>query len=314
MFVFMFPGQSSADEEMVARAMDRDATAQAVADAARPVLGAAQASRYLNGGRVPLETNHDVQVSTFLTTQMHLAALQAAGLDASLSLGLSLGEYSHLVHIGALAFEDALALVDVRGRLYDESPHGLMVTVLGVTEEDITRVVEAAQPHGQLVISNYNTPTQHVVSGHASAVAWATTRLEEEHGAQTVLIEPRVPMHSPLMEDVASRFRPYLERARWQDASRPYWPNVRGEALASARPDDFVDCLTTHVSSPVRWRRSIEHIAAAHPDATFVEVGPGEVLHNMLGRRWLPVRRARTDGPDSWWSGGQHEPSRITHA
>jgi malonyl CoA-acyl carrier protein transacylase len=59
--------------------------------------------------------------------------------------------------------------------------------------------------------------------------------------------------------------------------------------------DTFVDALTRHVTQPVRWQDSLEVLASQCPDATFVEVGPGEVLHNMLGRRWLPVRRAATD-------------------
>ena len=38
---------------------------------------------------------------------------------AGLSLGLSLGEYNHLVHAGAIAFLPALSLVDARGAGYD---------------------------------------------------------------------------------------------------------------------------------------------------------------------------------------------------
>ena len=177
MLVFMFPGQSSADQGMIARALARDPSSRTIADRARRVLGAG-ASRYLDGPRVPLETNRDVQVATFLATQMHLCALHHAGMDADVSLGLSLGEYSHLVHIRALEFEDALALVDARGRLYDESLHGVMVTVLGATEDAVARVIADAAPYGTVVISNYNTPTQHVIAGEAPAVAWAADRLE----------------------------------------------------------------------------------------------------------------------------------------
>jgi len=56
---------------------------------------------------------------------------------AGRSLGLSLGEYSHLVHIGALELDDALRLVDERGRCYDEAPPGTMATVLTVDRETV---------------------------------------------------------------------------------------------------------------------------------------------------------------------------------
>ena len=65
-------------------------------------------------------------MTVFLATQMYLAALQAEGLQPIASLGLSLGEYSHLVDIGALDLEDALDLVNERGRCYDEAPAGVM--------------------------------------------------------------------------------------------------------------------------------------------------------------------------------------------
>jgi [acyl-carrier-protein] S-malonyltransferase len=293
--VFMFPGQSSADDEMVARALTLHPAAGRVAARARAVLGDGVASRYLAGPRVPLESNRDVQIAVFLATQMHLASLQAAGIDADDSLGLSLGEYSHLVHIGALSFEDALALVALRGALYDESPPGVMVAILGPVEDEVVEVVTRTACEGCLVISNFNTPTQHVLAGEADAVACAAERLEDDHGAQAVVIERRVPMHSPLMEDVATRYRPCLAAVRWKAAKRAYRPNVLGKAMDTARPADYLAMLTAHVSQPVQWRRALEQLASAHPDATFIEVGPGRVLHGMLGRRWLAVARAFTD-------------------
>ncbi len=43
----------------------------------------------------------------FVANHMMLSLLQAEGVDAELSLGLSLGEYNHLVHIGALELPEA---------------------------------------------------------------------------------------------------------------------------------------------------------------------------------------------------------------
>src|ERR1700741_4842495 len=120
--VFMFPGQSSVGPRVLARSLEAHPVARDVADRAERVLGAARLARLLDPAGTPLETNHDVQLTVFLATQMYLAALAAAGVDAEASLGLSLGEYSHLVHISSLAFEDALQLVDERGRRYDEAP------------------------------------------------------------------------------------------------------------------------------------------------------------------------------------------------
>lgn len=294
--VFLFPGQSSATPDLLLRARRAHAATESVAAAARSVLGPQRAARYLSDDGAALQSNRDVQISVFLATQMYLAALAAEGFEADQSLGLSLGEYSHLVDIKALDLESALALVDERGRCYDAAPQGVMVTVLAVDHDAVADVVERAQAHGPVVVSNYNAPTQHVLAGAPAAVTWAATVLEDEHGAHTTTIEERVPMHSPLMAEVAQAFAPVLARAPWRTPARPYWPNVTGEPMASAGAQDFVAHLTRHVSEPVRWRTSVDAVVAAHPDASFVEVGPGRVLHNMVSRAWRGVRCSRVDG------------------
>jgi [acyl-carrier-protein] S-malonyltransferase len=296
--VFLFPGQSSVDAHAIARARRAHPAAESVADRAIAVLGRDAANRYLAGDVAPLESNRDVQLVVFLATQMHLRALAAEGVHAEASLGLSLGEYSHLVHIGALALDDALALVDERGRCYDGAPQGVMVTVLGPDRDTVEAVVAAAGTGRAVVVSNYNTPTQHVIAGTNDAVATAAAALEEMHGAHTVVIEPHVPMHSPLMVGVALQLAKALRQAPWRRPDLDYVPNVLGAPVGRADAARLVDLLARHVSEPVRWQASIDAVAARHPDACYVEVGPGGVLHNMLGRAWKRLARRRIDAPD----------------
>jgi [acyl-carrier-protein] S-malonyltransferase len=258
-----------------------------------------QASAWLDAAHAKLDCNRDVQLVVFLSTQLYLAALAAEGIDADCSLGLSLGEYSHLVHIGALTFAQALKLVSERGRCFDAAPIGRMVTVLAVDGETVADVVARAQALGPIVISNYNAPTQHVISGVPEAVEWAAQTLEEESGAHTTIIERRVPMHSPLMAAAARRFARSLSEMPWQQPRQAYRPNVTGEPIAAPSARDFVDLLTRHISEPVRWQTSVDEAAVSHPGAVFVEVGPGCVLHNLLGRAWRPLRRAHVDDPES---------------
>jgi [acyl-carrier-protein] S-malonyltransferase len=283
---------------MLARARRAHPAAEALADRAAAVLGG-DADRYLAGSTTPLETNRDVQIAVFLATGMYLHALQAEGVVAEASAGLSLGEYSHLVHIGALTFEDALVLVSERGRCYDCAPPGEMVTVMGVDRDTVKGVVVAAAARGCVVISNFNAPTQHVLSGDGAAVGKAASTLEDHHGAYTTVIERRVPMHSPMMIGIGRMFRPTLAAAPWRAPSREYLPNVNAAPVAAPTPDDFVAFLTAHVSAPVLWDESMDIVAARYPDRTFVEVGPGAVLSNLLGRAWKRLARARIDALDA---------------
>jgi [acyl-carrier-protein] S-malonyltransferase len=295
--VFLFPGQSSAGPDVLSRARRAHPAAERIADRARLVLGEARASEYLGaGGR--LRSNRDIQITVFLATQMYLAAMRAEGIEAGASLGLSLGEYSHLVHIGALDLDDALRLVDERGRCYDDAPAGIMATVLAVDHDTVAAVVDRARAHGPIVISNINAPTQHVIAGAEPAVTWAAAALEDEHLAHVTIIERRVPMHSPMMAPVAAAFAPALARAPWRVPSHAYLPNVGGAPIAKPTASDFIAHLARHVSEPVLWQRSVDRLVAAEPEAAFIEVGPGGVVHNMMGRAWRGVRRVRVDAPD----------------
>lgn len=296
--IFLFPGQSSVDPLAIQRASQVHPATGPVREVAYAVLGQPRANRYFAADGAPIDTNRDVQLVVFLATQMYLAALAAEGVTGADSVGLSLGEYSHLVHIGALGLEDALRLVDERGRLYDEAPPGVMVTVLAVDHDTVAEAVARARSLGEIVISNYNAPTQHVIAGSQAAVAWAAAVLEDESAAHTTMIEARVPMHSPLMTPVAAAFGPVLARAPWGPPVRAYRPNITGGVVRNATPEVFVESLTRHVSEPVRWHTSVEGLVDAHADARFLEVGPGRVLRNMFARTWKQRSLGHVDGID----------------
>lgn len=289
--VFLFPGQSSRSPEMfsVARRLAPE-MAPEIFERASDVLGR-DVERICDPVRgTPFDTNLDVQVGVFLANHIHASALQAAGVEPALSLGLSLGEYNHLVQIGALSFEDALELVDSRGRAYDDGPSGAMAAIFPLTLPELEPLVSRAGKKGALAVSNVNAPTQHVVGGEREAVDALTVLVEEETFATAVVIEERIPMHTPRFRPVARSFRRALERAPWRPATGPYLPNVTGEPLPDPSGREIVEMLVRHVSQPVLWRRSMESVLAAHPDAVFIEAGPGRVLAGLMRRPWMETR------------------------
>jgi [acyl-carrier-protein] S-malonyltransferase len=234
-------------------------------------------------------------VGVFLANHLCLRSLQASGIDAELSVGLSLGEYNHLVDIGALTFAEALLLVDARGKLYDAGPEGAMVSIFPLDLDAVAEVISRASACGIVEIVSFNSPTQHVIAGERPAVDNALAILEEEHFVDAVRIEDRIPMHSSVFAPVAMRFRHELERVSWCSPRRAYIPNVQGRLIAAPSIDFLVDALTQHVCRPVLWRQSLEAIAERYRDLIFVEVGPRAILHNLLQRTWLPYPRFKVD-------------------
>jgi [acyl-carrier-protein] S-malonyltransferase len=299
--ILMFPGQSSRDAAMIERALslEPEANTQLVREAS-DVLGRDLLAHYRADNPAIFATNRDIQVGVFLANHLHLQSLEHAGVRVQRSLGMSLGEYNHLVHIGALDFADALRLVDARGVAYDAGPDGMMAAIFPIPLPELESIVRRANEHGIVQIGNYNSPTQHVLSGERPAVEAALRMLDDEHLVEAAVIDERIPMHSRRFWPVVRTFLPALQKVPWQPIRQAYLPNVMGRHLSSPTPGDLIYLLTQHIWRPVRWRQSIDFLAQRYPDAVFVEVGPRTVLTGLLQRRWHPNPRLHTDArPDS---------------
>lgn len=295
----MFPGQSSRYPGMLSDLVALDERNRLLLGTASDLLGRDLEAHYAAEGEEPFRCNLDVQLGVFLANHMWLSLLQSAGIRADASLGLSLGEWNHLVHIGALSFPQALQAVAARGAAYDAGPRGAMASVFPVGADELRAIVEGLEPRGVLEITNLNSPRQQVLSGESAAIEQAVAVLEEEHYLQAVIIEQQVPMHSSLFEPVGAAFRSTLEQLDFRLPRLPYLPNRLAELLREPTPDDFIDLLSTHVHQPVLWQRSVDLVLETWPDATLVEVGPKAVLYNLLDRKWhRGVAKLHTDSTD----------------
>ena len=85
---------------MLDRVIDIWPEAQAIVDQASKHLGR-DLLKIIHSEKA-FESNQTVQVAVFLTSYLYCEALRKRGITVAHSLGLSLGEYNHLVHIGAI--------------------------------------------------------------------------------------------------------------------------------------------------------------------------------------------------------------------
>ena len=242
-----------------------------------------------------IESNEYVQVSVFLANHAYWQILREECVEGEFSAGLSLGEYNHLVHIGALEFDAALKLVVARAAAYDRGPFGVMAAVFPVEEEAVADAVSQARAHGICEIVNFNSPTQHVLAGDSAAIDEAIRILEDEQAATCVVIDKRLPMHCSLFAPVAALFRPALAAAPFTMPGRPYLPNVLGRFADDVHPDRIRALLAEHVHRPVLFRQSIDVLFDRAADGAYIEVGPRSVIYNLLGKKWHPFRRYKTD-------------------
>jgi [acyl-carrier-protein] S-malonyltransferase len=233
--------------------------------------------------------NEDLQLAVFLANHIHLLAFRQLGVEPDASLGLSLGELNHVVEIGAIGFEDAVRLVSARGRAYDDGPSGAMAAVFPVEADELAPLL----PEGVDIVG-FNAPTQHVIAGAHAPMQAALQRIEDETYARVVTLQSRLPMHHGLFASVSRAFTPALEAVPWRPPTRAYRPNATAEVEPALSGAMMAASLAQQVCRPVRWRTSIDRVAAEFADVTFVEVGPGTVLVNLLRPKWRPEPRAGT--------------------
>jgi [acyl-carrier-protein] S-malonyltransferase len=291
--VYMFPGQNSRYPEMIERLRKLSVCDRILQDAS-DILGRDIRSHYRAANAQMFSHNRDVQLGVFLATYILGEWLAAEGIRPDASLGLSLGEYNHLVDIGALSFASALRLLDARGSAYENGPRGLMMSVFPCDREQVIRAL------GNRADISIELSSKHfVIGGETAAVQAAGALLEEEAFAEARVIDSHLPMHSRLFRTTADAFLDALEETSWMPARKPYLPNVDGEFVIDARPADFVDRLYRHVFNTVQWARSITAIVKRFPDAAFVEVGPGHILYNAVSHEYKHMRCFCADDPES---------------
>ena len=296
--VLLFPGQGSQKPGMGKDLADAFPAARDVFSAADDALGTPLSSLCFEGPADELTRTHNAQPALLA----HGAAVWAvvrerlAG-SVRAAAGHSLGEFTAYHAADTLTLPDALRLVRRRGELMYETGvgrPGAMAAILGEMRRPIEGICEQATAEAGVVVpANYNAPEQVVISGELVGVDRAMEFAREAGAKRAVKLNVSGAFHSPLMEPARDGLREALDSAAWRDPSFPVSSNVTAAPVSDARTAR--DLLLRQLTAPVRWTELVRALAAAHPDALFVEMGPGNVLAG-LAKRVAPAVRTATCG------------------
>jgi len=209
---------------------------------------------------------------------------------ASITAGLSLGEYTALVFAGAIDFDSAVRLVDIRGRAMQEcagqrgadgATAGGMVAVLGMERDRLASLCNECRGNDVLEVANVLCPGNIVVSGSAAACR----RLEEAATAagamKCVRLEVAGAFHTVLMQEAVDRLGAALAETTIRSPRIPVVSNV--DARPHADPVEIRSLLSRQVCGVVEWHASMDYVLSTGV-RTLCEVGPGRVLRGLLKR------------------------------
>lgn len=258
--------------------------ARAVFEEADDALGFALSKVCFEGTEDELKRTEITQPAILTTSIAALRAIEAERpeLKCTIAAGHSLGEWSALVAVGALAFEDAVRLVRERGRLMQEAVpegEGAMAAIIGVDSDAIVTIVDGIDG---ATAANFNSPEQTVISGTVAGVEAAEAAIGTKHeGARVVRLPVSAPFHSPLMKPAADGLAAAMETTTVHAMSAPVVTNV--EASPNEDPSRVKSLLVEQVVAPVRWVEIVQHLVGAG-QTTALEIGPGKVLMGLARR------------------------------
>ena len=277
---FCFPGQGSVEAGMGRDIAEAVREARDVYDRGSEASGLDLAELCFRGDAHQLLDTAVQQPALVATSLAVLAALRARGYEPDYVVGHSVGEFAALAAAGAMTDEEAIALVRERGIAMAEAAAlhpGSMAAILGLEDEiveTLCRKILGVWP------ANYNCPGQIVVSGENPAVDECCERAQEAGARRAVKLKVSGAFHSPLVARAADRFRPAIERVKFQEPVAPFMSTVTARLESAQRMGPL---LVDQLTAPVRFTQAASELVKEGV-RTFVEVGPGNVLSGLVKR------------------------------
>lgn len=298
---WFFPGQGSQEVGMGKALADAVPAASSVFAAADRALGRSLQRLCFEGPVEELTLTYNAQPALVATSSAILAAIRERYPTLPTPVcaaGHSLGEYSALVAAGVLTLDDALRLVELRGRAMQDAVaegHGAMAAILGGDRATVLALCADARESGVVEPANFNAPGQVVLSGEKAAVERAAA-LAGERKLKARLLNVSAPFHCSLMAPAARAVDAALSEVPLGAFRFPVVANATAEE--NRDPTRVRELLVRQIDSPVRWEESVSWMAEAGVTHA-LEIGAGKVLAGLVKRIDKRIRVHSVSDPES---------------
>lgn len=285
-FAMVFPGQGSQSVGMLVELAEQFPVVQETFKQASQVLGYDLWQLVQQGPAEELNKTWQTQPALLAASvAIHrIWQQQYPELKPEVMAGHSLGEYSALVCAGVIDFQDAIKLVELRGKLMQQAvPEGTgaMYAIIGLDNESIINACKAAEQGEVVSAVNFNSPGQVVIAGSKAAVERAAAACKEAGAKRALPLAVSVPSHCALMKPAADQLAVSLESISFKAPEIAVINNVDVKAENDA--EAIRTALVRQLYSPVRWTEIVERMAKNNIEV-LLEMGPGKVLTGLTGR------------------------------
>ncbi len=277
--------------------------AKDVFDAVDDALGQKLFALMTEGAIEDLTLTENAQPALMACSVAAMQALKAEfGIDitaAKYAAGHSLGEYSALCAAGVIGLQDTAKLLKLRGQAMQDAVApgiGAMAALLGASPEDAQAAAAAGRKIGVCQVANDNAVGQIVISGEKAAVEAAAQAATDMGVKRAMMLPVSAPFHCDLMAPAAQVMKDALASVTFNAPAVPIVNNVTAQPVTD--PVQLKADLVTQVTGQVRWRESVQFMAAQGV-TDLAEPGTGKVLTTMLKRITDDLTGHRLDTPEA---------------
>ncbi len=274
----MFPGQARNSWGWAKTSLNKSPAAQEIFKKADQILGYSISQICFSGPEAELTRTLYAQTGILVTSLQRLqhSVEKNPELNPSLVAGLSLGEFTALTASGAISFEDALKLVQVRAEAMESAAQknpGTMAFIMGLTADQCAEVAREARWE----VANLNAPDQTVLSGTLQAIEQACKIAEGKGAKRAMPLKVGGAFHSSLMEKPKHALKSLSRTPRSVLRSALSFDCYRSGRFD---PEEIRTLLAKQLTSSVQWVKTMA-TAKESGITTFLEIGPGKILKGL---------------------------------
>jgi phthiocerol/phenolphthiocerol synthesis type-I polyketide synthase E len=277
--IFLFAGQGNQYAGMgqwlyTHRRVYRDIVDQC-AQHLQPVLGEDIRLKLFGHVDEDLQPTRYTQLSLFITEYASARMLIDVGVTPAAMLGHSIGEYVAACIAGVFTLQDALSLVNERGRIIEQlSPSAMQLVSL--TADALSSYLDNAE----LSLAVVNKIDRCVVSGSISAID-DFAQLMHTEGVETQALPVSHGFHSHLLEPVLQSFKQVCQSIQYHQPTYPLLSNSSGEL---ADPDALMtaDYWVDHLRKTVNFSSNTQYLADHWSEHLCIDLSPGNSMMSLL--------------------------------
>ena len=198
-------------------------------------------------------------------------------------IGHSLGEYTALCLSGYLDYKDALKVIAVRGEEMHRAVENSNTTMAAVLTGDLETTIEEVEKLNnqgiQIWISNFNDPSQIVISSYIDDMNYLKSNPKALSAKRVIPLEVAGAFHTEIVSSAKKPLEDTLNSIDISEGKIPVYMNVDAKKVEAST---LKENLVNQIDNSVLFNQQIECVNNDIDPDLWCHIGPGNVTAGMV--------------------------------